>query len=149
VAFGPASVLEDIPGAVGYVLPGVTVEAIDDSGAVLPAGRDGLLRVRSHHMIDGYYNDPETTKAFFRDGWFLSGDIGHVTPDGLLVISGRQKTALNIGGDTVNPERVEAVLMAFHGVGEAGVVALVNELGIAELSALIVPTSPFDGQALL
>jgi acyl-CoA synthetase (AMP-forming)/AMP-acid ligase II len=148
VAMGPASVLENIPGAVGYVLPGVTVEAIDDSGAVLPVGHDGPLRIRSHHMVDGYYGDPEATKALFRDGCFYSGDIGHVRPDGLLVVSGRQKTALNIGGDTVNPERVEATLMAFAGITEAGVVGATNELGIAELSALIVAAAQFDQDAL-
>ena len=85
---------------------------------------------------------------FFRDGYFYSGDIGHVTPDGLLVITGREKTALNIGGDTVSPELVEEIIMSFPGVREAGVFATNNDLGIAELSALIVTASPIDETAL-
>jgi len=148
VALGPASMIEAVPGAVGYVLPGVRVEAVDDSDQPLPLMQDGLLRIRSHHMVRGYYGDPETSRAFFRDGWFYSGDIGHLTPEGLLVISGRKKTALNIGGDTVNPERVEAIMTSFPGITEAGAFAITNTLGIAELCALMVVSGPVNEQAL-
>jgi acyl-CoA synthetase (AMP-forming)/AMP-acid ligase II len=148
VALGPASVLETVPGAVGYVVPSVTVEAVDASGTLLPAGREGELRIRSAQMVSGYVGDPEATRTFFRDGYFYSGDIGHVTPEGLMVISGRKKTALNIGGDTINPERVEDALVAHDAVTEAGVFAVNNELGIAELSALIVTSGTVDVESL-
>jgi acyl-CoA synthetase (AMP-forming)/AMP-acid ligase II len=124
------------------------VEAVDDADQVLPMSQDGLLRIHSHNMVSGYYGDPETSRMFFRDGYFYSGDIGHLTPEGLLVISGRKKTALNVGGDTINPERVEAVVTSFAGVDEAGVFAVDNELGVAELSALIVARSALDEMAL-
>src|SRR4029077_2863559 len=97
VAFGPASVLEKVPGAVGYIEPDVTIEAVDKAGNVLPAMQDGELRIRNNHLAEGYVGDPEATKRHFRDGYFYSGDIGHVRPDGILVITGRAKTALNIG----------------------------------------------------
>jgi acyl-CoA synthetase (AMP-forming)/AMP-acid ligase II len=148
VAFGPASVLERIPGAVGFVQPGVTVQAVDGSGQLLPPLRDGVLRIRSRHMVDGYLGDPDTTKAMFRDGYFYSGDIGHVTPDGILVITGRAKTALNIGGDTVSPEFVEDVVAGCPGVQECAVFAANNDLGIAELTLLVVANSAIDGAAL-
>src|SRR5262245_2856244 len=77
VALGPASMIEAVPGAVGYVLPGVTVEAVDDSDHVLPLMQDGLLRIRTHNMVTGYYGDPETSRALFRDGGFDSADTGH------------------------------------------------------------------------
>jgi acyl-CoA synthetase (AMP-forming)/AMP-acid ligase II len=149
VAFGPASVLEHIPGAVGYVQPGAIVQAVDGSGEVLPLSRDGALRIRSGHMIEGYVGDPETTRAVFRDGYFYSGDIGHVTPEGILVITGREKTALNIGGDTVSPELVEEVVGAFPGVQDAAVFAEENDLGIAELTLLLVQDARVDVPALL
>jgi acyl-CoA synthetase (AMP-forming)/AMP-acid ligase II len=148
VAFGPASVLEAIPGAVGYVLPGVTVEAIDESGEALPVGRDGELRIRTPHMVHQYIGDTDATRTFFRDGYFYSGDLGHVTPEGILVITGRKKSALNIGGDNISPERVEAVLVAYNGIEDTGVFAVDNELGIAELSALIVTSSAVDEVSL-
>lgn len=148
VAFGPASVLERTPGAVGYVQPGVLVEIVDKAGNVLPPLKDGALRIQTGHLADRYIGDPETTKALFRDGYFYPGDNGHLTPDGLLVITGREKTALNIGGDTISPELVEDVIGSFPGIEEAAVFAANNELGIAELSALIVSNSPIDETAL-
>ena len=148
VAFGPASVLERVPGAVGYVQPGVVVEAIDNSENVLPPLRDGALRIRTEHMAAGYVGDPDTTTALFRNGYFYSGDVGHLTAEGFLVITGREKTALNIGGDTVSPELVEDVVGAFAGIQEAGVFAANNDLGIAELSVLFVATAPIDETAL-
>jgi len=148
VAFGPASVLERIPGAVGYVLPGATVEATDDSGEALPVGRDGELRIRTPLMAHQYIGDAEATRTFFRDGYFYSGDLGHVTPEGILVITGRKKTALNVGGDNISPERVEAAIVGYEGIEDAGVFAVDNELGIAELSALIVTRSPVDVASL-
>jgi len=148
VAFGPASALDAVPGAVGYIQPGVAVEVIDSSGNVLPHGRDGTLRIRSRLMASGYFGDPETTQTYFRDGCFYSGDIGHTTPEGILVITGREKTALNVGGDTISPELVEAVIGSFPGVKEAGVFATSNELGIAEIVALIVASQPVDDAAL-
>jgi acyl-CoA synthetase (AMP-forming)/AMP-acid ligase II len=148
VAFGPASVLERVPGAVGYIQPGVIVEAVDKTGTTLPPLRDGSLRIRSTHMVTGYVGDPESTQTFFRDGYFYSGDIGHLTPDGLLVITGREKTALNIGGDTVSPELVEAIITSFPGIKEVGVFAANNDLGIAELCALVVTSIPVDLTAL-
>jgi acyl-CoA synthetase (AMP-forming)/AMP-acid ligase II len=148
VAFGPASVTEAVPGAVGFVLPSVTVEALDPAGTTLPIGRDGEIRIRSPQMVTEYVGDPEGSRTFFRDGYFYSGDIGHLTTEGLLVITGRKKTALNIGGDTINPERVEEALVAHDAVTEAGVFAVNNALGIAELSALIVTRGTVDVESL-
>ena len=123
VAIGSASIIEAIPGAVGYIQPGVTVAVVDSSGTALPQGRDGSVRIRSIHAATEYVGDPELSRQYFHDGYFNSGDIGHLTPDGVLVISGREKTALNIGGDTVAPESVEAVITAFGAVAEAGVLS--------------------------
>lgn len=149
VAFGPASVLERVAGAVGYVEPGVKIEAIDETGTILPPQREGTLRIRTDHMASGYVGDPETTQEYFRDGFFYSGDVGYLTADGILVITGREKTALNIGGDTVSPELVEDVICAFPGVREAGVFAVDNNLGVAELCALIGATTPISAENLL
>jgi acyl-coenzyme A synthetase/AMP-(fatty) acid ligase len=148
VAFGPSSVLEKVPGAVGYVQPGAIIEALDGSGKILPALHDGVLRIRNDHMAAGYVGDAEATQSYFRDGYFYTGDIGHLTPEGVLVITGREKTALNIGGDTVLPEVVEEVITSFPAVSEAGVFASTNELGVSELSALVVTTGSIDLDAL-
>ena len=84
----------------------------------------------------------------FRDGWFYPGDYGYVADDGLLVITGRQETRLNLGGDKVNPETVENVLAAFPGVSDAAVLTIPNALGIEEIYALIKSQSLLDEGAL-
>ncbi len=148
VAFGPASVLERQAGAVGFIQPGVLVEAIDESGKALPPLQDGLLRIRSDNMASGYFRDEELTARFFRDGFFYSGDIGHITPEGILVITGREKTALNVGGDTVSPERVESVIGEFPNIREAAVLLVNDDLGISRLVALIVAETAINEVAL-
>jgi long-chain acyl-CoA synthetase len=144
VAFGPASIVEQITGAVGYIQPGAVIEAVDAADTVLPPLREGHIRIRTEHMAPGYVGDPDATKAQFRDGYFYTRDVGHRTADNLLVITGREQSALNIGGDTVSPELVEAIIADFPGIREAGVFAVQNDLGIAELSALIVSDSPIQ-----
>ena len=67
------------PGAVGRVVPGVTVEIVDAEQRVLPQGAEGFVRVRSPTMVDGYLGDPEQTRVSFRDGYFHSGDLGYLT----------------------------------------------------------------------
>jgi acyl-CoA synthetase (AMP-forming)/AMP-acid ligase II len=130
--------IQHIPGAAGYLLPGVTVEAVDGAGNVLPRGQEGLLRTRGPCNIAGYLDDEAASRAVFRDGWFYSGDIGTVRPDGLLIITGREKSVVNLGGDKINPELIERALNAFAAVADAAVFAIRNPLGIDELYAAVV-----------
>jgi acyl-coenzyme A synthetase/AMP-(fatty) acid ligase len=138
IAAAPVQATQDIPGAVGYLLPGMTVEAVDSSGASLPRGQEGLLRVRGPFSISGYLNDESASRSVFRDGWFYPGDIGTVTADGMLIIGGREKSVLNLGGDKINPELVEHVLAAAPGVSDAAAFAIPNALGNDELWSAIV-----------
>ncbi len=148
VAFAPAHAISEVPGAVGHVMPGVTAEIVDEAGRVLPSGQDGALRVRSPTMVEGYLGDPEQTRASFRDGYFYSGDLAQLRPDGLLVISGRAREVFNLGGAKIQPQVIEDVVGAFAGVEQTGVVAVPNALGIDELWAVVVPRGALDAQAL-
>jgi len=107
-ASAPAGAIAKVEGAVGYVAPGVTIDIVGPSGEVLPVGKEGLVRIRSECVVDGYVGDPESTRLKFRDGGFYPGDVGTLTTSGILVLSGRQETVINLGGDKVSPERVEA-----------------------------------------
>jgi acyl-CoA synthetase (AMP-forming)/AMP-acid ligase II len=149
VATAPAYVTAEIEGAVGYLTPGMVVEATNESGETLPASREGLIRVRGPYNVERYVGDPVESALAFRGGWFYSGDIGTVTKDNLLIITGRQKTVLNIGGDKVKPEIIESVLTSFGGVAEAGAFSFPNEYGIEEVWAVIVPKSDLDERELL
>jgi len=138
VAKAPAQVAAPIRGAVGYVVPGYMVEAVDDANRPLPAGEVGRIRIRGRLCISEYIGDPETTAAAFRDGWFYPGDLGAVTADRMLVISGREAAVLNVGGDKISPERVEHVLMAFPTVAQAAVTGVSDSAGSEQVWAAVV-----------
>ncbi|MBS0644551.1 MAG: long-chain fatty acid--CoA ligase [Proteobacteria bacterium] len=144
IAFGPASAMDGRTDAAGFVTPGITVQALDESGRVLPPGEAGLLRIQSDSNADGYFNDPEATARDFRDGWYYSGDIGTVWPDGILSLSGRVAELIDIGGDKFNPALIESVLERFPGVTEAAVFAVPDALGLNELHAALAVSAPVD-----
>jgi acyl-CoA synthetase (AMP-forming)/AMP-acid ligase II len=146
--FGPAEITTKTPGAVGFVCPGFDVDVVDAAGTILPAGREGSVRIRSPYAATGYLGDPEASAQLFRDGAFYIGDRGYKTAEGMLVISGREKTALLIGGDSIAPEIIEEVLCAFAGIEQAAACAIDNALGIPQVHALIVAQSAIDEAAL-
>ena len=148
VAAAPADAIADIGGAVGYVLPGIDVEIVNSEGDSLPPGTNGTVRIRGQFSVAGYYNDSDETSTAFRDGWFYPGDTGHRSADNLLVIAGRERMLINLGGDKLQPELVEDVLMAHPNVAEAAVFAVPNALGINELWALIVSRGITDNRTL-
>lgn len=148
VAAGPAHALAHKPGAVGYVTPGVSVEIVDETGRLLPPGSEGNLRIASEYAVNAYMGDPAESARVFREGWFYPGDIASLSADKLLVISGREKDVLNVGGSKVNPERVEEVLTAFPGIVDAAVFGAPNRLGIEEPWAAIVSAGPLDEKLL-
>lgn len=137
VATAPAYVTAEISGAVGYLTPGMIVETVDGSDQPLAAGAEGVIRIRGPYNVKGYIGAPDETARAFRDGWFYPGDIGSLTRDNMLIVSGRQKTVMNIGGDKISPEMIEATLMAFPSVDRAGVRSIANAFGIEEIWAAI------------
>jgi len=145
VASAPASVVAVTEGAVGYPLPGVIVEAVGPNDDALPAGQQGLLRISTENAASGYHGSAGASA--FRNGWFYPGDLGTVMPDGLLVVGGRDTAILNLGGEKINPERIEAVLTSCPGVVEAGVFGVMNALGVEEVHAAIVANGVFDDAA--
>src|SRR6185436_13723053 len=69
-------------GAVGRMLPGITARIVDpDSGRELPFTASGIVLFRGSNVFEGYLNDPVKTAAAFRDGWFVTGDLGRFDED--------------------------------------------------------------------
>ncbi len=116
---GSAMSLTDIdilrkPGAVGIPSNNVDVRL----------AADGEIEVRSPYLMDGYFDDPETTAAVMKDGWFAMGDMGAQDDEGYYSIVGRKKEILRTGGESVSPSEVEGVLRDFSGVREIAIVGL-------------------------
>ena len=109
-------------GTVGRVLPGTSVRSVDpNSGEDLPKGTAGIIHVKGPQIMSGYLNNPEATAKVLKDGWYATGDLGFVDPDGFLVITGRLSRFAKIAGEMVPHEGVESALMAAADVDERSV----------------------------
>jgi acyl-coenzyme A synthetase/AMP-(fatty) acid ligase len=147
-AAAPANLIAQVPGAVGYVLPDMIVEIVDNAGNVLSPGHEGRVRIKSPQSVTDYLGDPAASAETFENGWFYPGDLGSLTPNRMLVIGGRSSAVINIGGDKIKPELVEEVLVTFGKVQEAAVFERVDPLGIAELCAAVVMPGVLNVTAL-
>jgi long-chain acyl-CoA synthetase len=110
--------------SVGTPAPGVRVEVRDEDGASLPQGEEGEIAVSGPAITRGYADNEELTRETFRDGWYLTGDLGHVDADGRVFITGRKKLFIEVAGHKVDPVEVEDVLAAHPKVREAVVVGV-------------------------
>ncbi|MEW5423626.1 malonyl-CoA synthase [Amorphus sp. 3PC139-8] len=114
------------PGTVGLPLPDVSVRIADpETGTPIEDGEVGVIEVKGPNVFKGYWKKPEKTAEEFRvDGFFITGDLGYVDPDGYICIAGRAKDLVISGGFNVYPAEVEALIDALPGVKESAVIGL-------------------------
>ena len=147
-ATAPADRIAHIEGAVGFVAPGARIEIVDAMDRPVPIDTQGIVRIASEFAVDRYMDDPVESAKVFRDGWFYPGDLGSLTANNLLVISGRQNNILNIGGEKIAAERIEAALTSFEGVRQAAVFVATKKAGVQEVWAAVVCPEMFDAKKL-
>jgi len=117
------------PGTVGLPVPNVEMRIVGEEGVEpLPPGEAGEIAVRGPNVMKGYWKQPEATREVFRDGWFLTGDIGTRDEDGYFSIVDRKKDLIIVNGMNVYPRVVEEVIHRFPGVREVAVVGELHEL---------------------
>ena len=134
--------------AVGYVHAGVEVQAVDADDNPLPASVEGRLRIRGANTIAGYFGDSDVTSSPFRDGWFYSGDVGSVSRDGIMSITGRVSEFINSGGVKISPHVIEDVLLTLPEVTDAAAFGVPDDMGVDQIWAAIVATTPIDAGRL-
>ncbi|GAP37444.1 class I adenylate-forming enzyme family protein [Piscinibacter sakaiensis] len=107
----------------GYRVDGAELRIVDPAtGLDRPAGERGEIWLRGAGLTPGYFRDPEATAAVMRGGWYASGDLGELRPDGALFVVGRLKELIIRSGFNVYPAEVEAVLNAFPAIARSAVV---------------------------
>jgi acyl-coenzyme A synthetase/AMP-(fatty) acid ligase len=148
IASAPKPALYDRPGAVGYVLPGVEVQAVDDNDVPVPAGTEGVLRVRSGTCAKAYVGDAAVSANVFKGGWFYPGDVGAVSRDGLLTLGDRASDVINNGGNKVSPQVIEDVLLAMESIRDAAAFGVPDAMGVTQIWAAIVANGTVDQAAL-
>lgn len=133
------------PQGSGVVSPIVELRIADPQGAPLPAGEDGEIWLRGVTLMTAYWNQPQATAAALNDGWFRTGDVGHVDAEGFLFVVDRIKDVINRAGEKVASAEVESCLMQHPAVAEAAVVAVPDESTGEAVAAMV---SCREGQAV-
>lgn len=126
-------------GSVGRAIGDARIAVADDDGRSLAPGARGEVILQGSAITRGYFNDPEATEAAFRDGWFLTGDIGYLDADGYLYIVDRKKDLIIRGGQNVYPREVDEVLLQHPEIREAAVVGVGDAKYGEEVGAFVVP----------
>lgn len=127
VSFNPASI-QDFSGTTGLPLPDTDVKLLDESGQAVALGESGEVCVKGPQVMQGYWNQPEANAAAFTpDGYFRTGDVGAITPEGFLRIVDRKKDMVIVSGFNVFPNEIEAVATACPGVAECACVGVPDE----------------------
>jgi fatty-acyl-CoA synthase len=99
----------------------------DASGKILGADERGEIVVRGPNIMSGYWNDPEATEEVLKDGWFHTGDIGHIDDQGLFYVDDRVKDVIISGSENIYPAELEMVLDRCDEIAESAVVGRADD----------------------
>jgi len=115
-------------GSIGLPMPGVNVRLVEpETGADVSAGQTGEIWLRSPAITPGYWQKSAETAEVFANGWFKTGDLGHMDADGYYYLTDRLKHIIISGGENISPKEVEAVINQIPGVFESAVVGIPDE----------------------
>lgn len=122
---------------VGTPIPEVEIRCLGPGGESLDRGVAGELAVRSPAVMSGYVGDPERNQQVFHQGFFRTGDIGYLDPDGNLYLTGRVGRVMNVSGTKVDPGEIELALESLPGVSGCRVDAAPDGHGSEVIRACI------------
>ncbi len=116
----------DVKARQGYPISGVEMRIVDDSGNQAPwdGSTMGEIQVRGPWVIGSYYKQEPGPDHFTADGWFRTGDVGSMSPDGFLTITDRTRDLIKSGGEWISSVELENTLMGHPAVTEAAVIAI-------------------------
>ncbi|HXX89450.1 MAG TPA: AMP-binding protein [Acidimicrobiales bacterium] len=132
---------EQLANTVGKPVLGAEVRITTPEGTEAPAGTDGEVQVRGAMVCKGYTDPALTAEAFTDDGYFRTGDVGHVRPDGHVVLTGRIKDIIIRKGENISAREIEDLLYQHPKVGDVAVIGL-PERERGELVCAVVETAP-------
>jgi oxalate---CoA ligase len=118
IAINPLPPAARKAGSVGRA-SGTAVAIVDETGARLPAGSTGEIVIRGESVTAGYAATAEVNARAFVDGWFRTGDQGHLDAEGYLFITGRMKELINRGGEKIAPREIDEVLLLHPAIAQS------------------------------
>lgn len=126
---------------------GTAIRIVDDNDRDVPAGVQGSILLKGDNVFSGYEGDANPEKTFV-DGWFRTGDLGHVDAHGELFVVGREKQMINRGGEKINPAEIEDVLRSHPDVIDAAVFGIPHKRLGSIVSAAVSTTAKLDADDL-
>ncbi|WP_051377475.1 acyl-CoA synthetase [Paraburkholderia dilworthii] len=114
-------------GTCGYPRTGMEIAILDDDSMKLEPFETGEICVRGPAVFIGYDNNPDANKKAFKDGWFHTGDLGHLDRDGYLYVTGRSSDMYISGGSNIYPREVEEALLRHPTIQEVAVLGIPDE----------------------
>ncbi|OQM42255.1 (2,3-dihydroxybenzoyl)adenylate synthase [Citrobacter braakii] len=119
------------------------IKVVDENGKVVQPGSSGYLLTRGPYTIRGYYGSPEINYySFDEDGFYRTGDIVRVTPEGYIIAEGRDKDQINRGGEKIDCGELEDILLRHPKIRDAAVVGIDDAYLGERICAFILSDSP-------
>jgi long-chain acyl-CoA synthetase len=135
--------LKEFSGAIGLPVPSTEIEIRDDAGKAVGVGGVGELCVRGPQVMKGYWQRPEeTAKVISADGFFATGDVATVDPQGYVRIVDRKKDMVLVSGFNVYPNEVEDVVAQHAGVLECAVIGVPDDKSGEAVKLFVVKKDP-------
>ena len=135
-----ASIMKNLPGAMGRAVPGHTVAVVDDAGQLLPSGTAGEVAIRRPDpvMFLEYWKNPQATADKFVGDWCLTGDLAKQDDDGYFWFVGRKDDVITSAGYRIGPAEIEDCIMKHPAVGMVAAVGSPDEVRTEIVKAFIV-----------
>jgi fatty-acyl-CoA synthase len=126
------------PGSCGKAVLNVETRVVNDAMNDVAVGEVGEIVHRSPHLMQGYFNDPERTRAAFEGDWFHSGDLATIDDEGYITVVDRKKDMIKTGGENVASREVEEMIYRLGSVSEVAVIGLPDAKWVEAVTAVIV-----------
>ena len=125
-------------GDLGWIYPHTQVQVFNAQGDAVAPGQQGRIATRSTTMVHEYFRTALPNRKVFDDGWFFSGDLGSVSEDGRLVITGRESELISVGKLKVNSQSIEELVLDYAGVVDCAAFAFTSTSKVPSLGVAIV-----------
>ena len=123
------------PGTCGFARTATHVQIQGPDGAELPAGETGEFCITGPAVFAGYWDNNAANAKAFRNGWFRTGDVGHMDTEGFYYITGRESDMYISGGSNIYPREIEEKILAHPDINEVAVIGIADakwgEIGVA------------------
>jgi acyl-CoA synthetase (AMP-forming)/AMP-acid ligase II len=142
LSYLPPHLLDKKPGSIGCGIPGVTLKVLDESGVPVRPGEVGEIVAEGDNVTCGYWQAPEESAHYFRDGRLHTGDLATVDEEGFIYIVDRAKDFVKCGSKRVSCRQIEEHLLEFRDLVEAAVIGIPDDVLGEAVQAFVVPREP-------